>query len=149
MSSGKKSELITYGDPIKGAKNSIGNGNIAVGMLTATQAKLLAPVKTGQFRNSIQWETPSRRGGINDSPGETTSETLGRHPSKDEAFVGSSLARAVWLEYGTRKMDPKPSIRPAGLVVGKAGATKQELVTIVQDFIKQAVKNGPKRRYTK
>lgn len=58
------------------------------------RAKQLAPVDTGRLRASIQQEVGRDERGI-----------VGR--------VGTNVKYAVHLEYGTRRMTPRPFLRPA------------------------------------
>jgi len=60
------------------------------------RAKQLAPVRTGHLRNSIQTDVESN--GL-------------------AAHVGTSVAYAAYVEFGTRRMAPRPYLAPAAEAV--------------------------------
>ena len=61
-------------------------------LVVKTAAKTLAPVRTGNLRASIGSRVENLR---------------------QEAFVGSPVEYAPYVEYGTRYMQAKPYLRPA------------------------------------
>ena len=66
----------------------------AGGFVIENEAKMLAPVKTGNLRRSIHTEWSAT-------------------PTRGEARVGPSVDYAPYLEFGTRYMHPRPFLRPA------------------------------------
>jgi len=83
-------------------------------------AKMIVPVDTGQLRRSITTEVE-----INDK------NIVGR--------VGTNVKYAPYVELGTRKMSPRPYLRPALYgVIGYKGGTAQEasFESMVEDFVR-------------
>lgn len=58
------------------------------------RAKQLAPVDTGRLRSSIEHD-------------------VGRDSRGLVARIGTDVTYAIYLEFGTRRMTPRPFLRPA------------------------------------
>ncbi len=86
-----------------------------------TEAQILAPVRTGNLRRSITWETTVRT------------------PTRAVVSVGPHVDYAVYLEFGTRRMAPRPFLRPAfetkqqEALEGMKKAAADELIRAIQD----------------
>jgi hypothetical protein len=84
-------------------------------------AKELAPVDTGQLKNSIMWNTSKEEGDFNKGGGETAPDSakLDKPSSEVEGYVGSGLEYAGAVEYGRKIKHPipnypmQPYLRPA------------------------------------
>ncbi len=114
MSFGSKVERIQYGDPVKAAKSAVSQTNLEMGVRTASQAKLLAPVRYGQLRNSLS--ATSIRGEhklLNNQAGEPAPQLNTAGLQGDEVYVGSNSDHAVFMEHGTRFIAAQPFLRPA------------------------------------
>lgn len=84
-------KVVSY---VPQAINAVGKGTIK-GMLrtgeqVTAQAKALAPVDSGQLRNSISYGQDG-----------------------DDVIVSASAEHAVYQEFGTRNMSAQPFFRPA------------------------------------
>lgn len=113
-------KIVNYGNPTKAA--DFGNAEALAGVCiaVASQAKALSPVRFGQLRNSIMWNTQDKTGGLNDSPGKAESNSIAK-PPKNEGYVGSASDHAIPIEFGTRYMQAQPFLRPAGEIVTRKG----------------------------
>lgn len=100
-------EIIVYGNPLKGSKESVRNANIELLARVTATAKGLCPVDSGFLKNSIMWKTPGQEGGHEDG------KILQAEPEKDGGIVGSAMEYAIYVEFGTRKMGAQPYLRPA------------------------------------
>ena len=92
---------------------------IELGIIGTTIAKRKATFKnahgyvTGETKNSIQWVASNgKRGMMNDSSGKMAKRELSK-PQNNEVHVGATTNHAVYLEFGTRKMEPQQFLRPA------------------------------------
>lgn len=110
----KNFKFKKYGDPFKATRFGIEQGNIALGIVIVGQAKNLAPVDTGQLRNSIQYKT-QKQGSRSGFPG---LKEVVKKPA--DVIIGASVEHAVYQEFGTKRMKAQPYLRPAiELVVKK------------------------------
>ena len=74
----------------EGFKDAIERGLWAIGATAETYAKRLCPVDTGRLRNSIAHEVEGQ-----------------------DAYIGTNVEYAPFIEYGTSRMKPRPYLRPA------------------------------------
>jgi HK97 gp10 family phage protein len=110
----------------------------ALAIIGATQAKRLQKPDTGQLRNSIQWVIANgQRGGLNDSGSDSSAEGKLSTPLKGSAFVGATADYAVYQEFGTRYIAPRPFLRPSLALL--AGDTQK----VVKDKMDAEFKLGP------
>jgi HK97 gp10 family phage protein len=88
---------------------------LEVGIKVANQAKLLAPWRYGQLRNSISVATKDQTGiRLNDRASEKQAPPLRQDGLKEaEVYVGSNVGHAVPQEYGTKFQRPQPFLVPA------------------------------------
>jgi HK97 gp10 family phage protein len=100
-------EIIKYGDLTKGSTNSVKNGNIELLMRVTAQAKTLCPVQSGILRGSIMWKVPGKSGGHEE--GLVVEAT----PGEGDGLVGTATEYAIYVEFGTRRMEAQPYLRPA------------------------------------
>jgi len=103
-------EIIVYGNPLKGSKESVRNANIELLSRVTATAKSLCPVDTGFLKSSIMWKVPGQDGGHQGG------EVLDAEATKDGGLVGSAMEYAIYVEFGTRKMGAQPYLRPAILL---------------------------------
>lgn len=143
---GRQIEIRKFGNPAKGTKNGILQGNIALVSNVVAQTKLLAPVDDGQLRNSYMWKANGQEGGYNDSPKDPADMKLSYDlRNEKEACAGTAQPHAIWQEFGTRKMKPQPHFRPAIDLVVKGTPTKVVLAKIIAEEMKGPLKEGVKR----
>jgi HK97 gp10 family phage protein len=152
-------EVITFGDPIKGAEEGVDKVINATLAEIATQAKLFAPVyprqaseKTkkydkhtgGRLRNSIMYSGPSVDGGFNDGPGEKASSTekMNSKGKKGVGYVGTNVDYGTYIEFGTKYMKPQPFLRPALRAADGMGA--EEIGKYINDEVKKWTKKNKK-----
>lgn len=98
----------------------------AIAIKVTSQAKDLAPVDDGLLRNSLMWKTSQASGLLEE--GAPIDDTVS---ADNEALVGSSVEYAVYQEFGTRFMAPKPFLRPAAALIG--GAAVADIVKKIAD----------------
>ena len=137
--------IIRFGNPVNGATDGVEAGNLAIAINVTAQAKALAPVDTGQLRNSIMYKTPVKSGGHNDSGGEQSKAVISVNPRIGEAYVGANLDHAIYQEFGTRNIPPQPYLRPAIDQVAKGMPAASVLIKIEQEQMRGALKRGQKR----
>jgi HK97 gp10 family phage protein len=129
----KDVKVIKYGDPKKGAEESVDNGNLELVIRVAAQAKALTPVDSGILRNSIMWKVPGKNGG------RTEGNVLQVEPKKDSGIVGSATEYAAYVEFGTRRQAAQPYLRPAVQieVMGPNGANvmKEESIKAMTEAL--------------
>ena len=135
----KEVQIIKYGNPLKGADDSVKLTNIELLMKVTAQAKNLAPVAKvngGFLAGSIMWKVHNQKGGL------TEGNDIEYEPKKGEGVVGSNAHYAIYQEFGTRKMESKPFLRPAidMIVFGVSGAQAMKQSCIYA--MTQALKAG-------
>lgn len=129
-------------DAKSAVKASLKPSNIAIGVAIASQAKVLAPVKEGQLRNSISASSLSKTYLLNNRKGNTALglETTGL--KGDEVYVGSNSDHTIFQEYGTINQPAQPFLRPsAELIVGK-----KESSEIIKEFCREKMLEELKKR---
>ncbi len=117
--------LTTY-DMEEAIKKIDAKAVTAIAIKVTSQAKDLAPVDKGLLRNSLMWKTSKESGGLTE--GQPLTDAVG---ADNEALVGSSVEYAVYQEFGTRFMAPKPFLRPAAALIG--GAAVADIVKKIAD----------------
>lgn len=95
------------------------------------QAKALCPVDEGRLRNGIMWKTDDAEGGFNDQSGDLASEKINVVPKEYEAYVGTRVRYAPYVEFGTRRMRPQPYLRPSILIYAR-NVGRAEVVRMIQ-----------------
>lgn len=120
---GKELEQLFRSLPLELQKKALRKAARAAGKIVAASAKSLAPVKTGALRNAIKVRAMRRsrkpRVGIIVGPS-----------ARD--FVGDQFYAAM-IEYGTKKMAPKPFMRPA------FQATEKAATALFRDELKKQI----------
>jgi len=100
----------------------------------AAQAKALCPVAIvngGRLRNGIMWKTDDAEGGFNDQSGDLASEKINVVPKEYEAYVGTRVRYAPYVEFGTRRMRPQPYLRPSILLYAR-NVGRAEVIKMIQ-----------------
>lgn len=100
---------------IRAIDGTLEEGILKTAIEVTAQAKDLCPVADymgGNLKGSIQWKTDKGQSG-----GDTSSTALTEQPPKNGAIVGTPVEYAVYQEFGTRKMNAQPFLRPAMDVV--------------------------------
>ena len=134
------------GDAIKGTKKGLKQSNLETAIIGSTEAKSLAPVKYGQFRNSIMYGGFSAEG--DKVTGDYSADDDGASPVdvsiKDgEAFFGSNTDHTLEVEYGTKNMAAQPTLRPAAkLAQGKSVRQVKALIAFwtIESIVKGKIK---------
>ena len=96
---------------IRAIDGTLEEGILKTAIEVTSEAKKLAPVAKiygGNLEGSIQWKTDKGRSG-----GDTSSTALTEQPPKNGAIVGTPVEYGVYQEFGTRKMNAQPFLRPA------------------------------------
>lgn len=75
-------------------EGDIGKDLVKRALRVQRRAKQIAPVDTGRLRSSVEYEA-------------------GRDSRGLVARIGTDVTYAVYLEFGTRRMAPRPFLRPA------------------------------------
>lgn len=101
----------------KAISETLDNGILALAVDITAQAKDICPVADfmgGNLKGSIQWVVDGGQSG----GGETGSQLTERPPERG-AIVGTPVEYGVYQEYGTRKMNAQPFLRPAVYIKGQ------------------------------
>ena len=132
----KEVQIIKYGNPLKGADESIKLTNIELLTKVTSQAKTLAPLDDGLLKGSLMWKTKEQSDGL------TKGSPLSMSPGDGEGIVGSATFYAGYQEFGTRKMPAQPFLRPAidMVMFGASGAQAMKQSCIYA--MTQALKAG-------
>ena len=124
---------------IRAIDGTLGGGITNLAVNITAQAKDLCPVADymgGNLKGSIQWKTDKGQSG-----GNTSSTALTEHPPKDGAVVGTPVEYGVYQEFGTRKMNAQPFLRPAmDLVSGEP--LKQAMYKAFFDTVPRELKKA-------
>lgn len=105
-----KANLLVNPDVMQAIIDGVEKGIITLCSNIRSQAVVLAPVDTGELRNSIVWKTSKANIG----------EIAGvAEPEEMEGYVGTGLEYAPYQEFGTRRMAPQPFLRPAIAIEAK------------------------------
>ena len=131
-------KIITYGNSVKGANDSVKQGNLELVMKVTAAAKTLAPWDTGILRNSIMWKVPGESGG------HTEGNTVQAEPEEGNGLVGTATEYAAYVEFGTRRQAAQPYLRPAvqSELLGSNGANTMKEACI--KAMKEALNKGKK-----
>lgn len=109
--------FIQYGGNDRGIDEGLEEAVLKIAAKITANAKSAAPVDTGELRASIGFKTPNT---------ETASPELSPTPKDTEAYVGSAESYASYQEFGTRKMEAQPYLRPA--VEAVKGKPAEEII---------------------
>ena len=100
-------KIIIYGDLLKGSSDSVDDVNKKLLENVTNTAKNLAPVDSGDLKNTIMWKTDK------DTGGHDGGNTIQSQPSEGSGVIGSASDHAIYVEFGTRDIDAQPYLRPA------------------------------------
>ena len=132
-------EIIAYGNPLEGSKNSIEKANIELLSNITAQAKALTPVDTGFLRGSLMWKVPGTEGGFEQGNKVTVK------PEKESGLVGSAMEYAIYVEFGTRYMDAQPYLRPAVMMEAFGAKAEQVMAWRSSEEITKAFRKGKRK----
>jgi len=97
----------------------VGRTALEVGYVVSSQAKLLINNVTGLLASSIHVRSMGG-GSMPESPGKYgsgknfyTARPIQDPDSDNEVFVGTSVSYAPWVEFGTRRHEALPFLRPS------------------------------------
>lgn len=91
----------------------------AIGLTAESYAKADCPVDTGRLRNSITFALAGEEANIKEykDDNENTYTYSGTAPSDKKGersvFIGTNVEYADFIEAGTKRMKPRPYLRPA------------------------------------
>lgn len=140
-------EVIEYGDVPKAVSEGNENALIEIANAVTNTATALAPVDTGQLRNSIMWEVKGADGGFNDGSGKTPAERkLSKNPKDGEAYVGSALLHSIYNEFGTRRMAAQPFLRPAITEETSGTRAVRTIKKLQEESVANGMKKGPRKK---
>lgn len=131
--------VVIKGKPFLGVEKGNQDSLLKTAIKVSNQAKILAPTDKGQLRNSVMYRTEKIDGGFNNSGGKKAPNELQVKAKKGEAYVGSNLDYATYQEYGTRKMNAQPFLRPAVDIV-----KLDDVVPIMRKEMEKALRKGTK-----
>ena len=124
---------------IRAIDGTLEEGILKTAIEVTSEAKKLAPVAKiygGNLEGSIQWVTDKGQSG-----GDSSSTALTERPPKNGAIVGTPVEYAVYQEFGTRKMNAQPFLRPAmDLVSGEP--LKQAMYKAFFDTVPRELKKA-------
>jgi HK97 gp10 family phage protein len=101
-------------------RNCMHKSALEIGLIVESQAKALAPKKTGRLQGSITTQPADGNGTRPQAPADQ-SDVISPPHEPGEVFVGTALEYAGWQEFGKKHMDAQPFLRPAlELAKGKA-----------------------------
>lgn len=146
---GKDIKIVKNIFATAGTLNGDFQGVMKTAVLMATAAKRSAPRDSGRLRNSIMYTANradgyAEEGGFNTGSGEqaTSDEKLDRRALgggflRATAWVGTNVFYAPYVEYGTRRQQPQPYLRPALDVVRNPSGAR-EIVQQWRDEMQKA-----------
>lgn len=105
--------------------------------ITAT-AKDIAPVAKkygGNLKGSIQWAQDGGKSG-----GAENANQLTEQPPEGGAIVGTPVEYGVYQEFGTRKMFPRPFLRPAIDIEAKGAPLREAMARAFFDSVSKELK---------
>lgn len=132
--------VTSFGDLPKAIKE--GNTKALLELVTrvTAQAKSLAPVDTAELKNSIMGQVKGGDYGHQGGP------KINESPKTGEGYVGSAVAHGIYNEFGTRKMQAQPWLRPA-IAAEASGAKVSKVVKDLQvEAVKKGMAKGPRKK---
>lgn len=101
-------EVIRFGNVPEAVKEGSEKAILELVERVVSQAKVHAPVDTGQLRNSIMGRVKGQDVG---NPG---GERISEQPREGEGYVGTAVLHGIYMEFGTRfNKRAQPFLRPA------------------------------------
>lgn len=118
---------------IKGNSEGIDKAMLIMAGQVTSQAKQNInsndTIDTGKLIGSVMWKGQGKSGGHTKGP------TLSTNP-RSGYIVGTATEYAVYIEFGTRKMFPKPFLRPAVDVVAKGSTLDAAMKKAIMESLK-------------
>jgi len=112
MSFDVKTKVEWNGPDVKvRGRKVVGKTSYETGLVVEGQAKTLCAVDSGRLRGSITTQTRGMGTGT-EAPAQASDKISA--PGDDlETFVGTAVFYGPYVEFGTRRMDSQPFLRPA------------------------------------
>ena len=110
-------------------------GAIEIAVNVTTQAKLFAPVaviKGGRLKNSIMWLSSWGKKG-----GNKGGDVLREKPEENSIHIGTAVEYGLYQEFGTRKMEAQPFLRPAADMVVNGTTAKRAMLKAMLDSVRE------------
>jgi HK97 gp10 family phage protein len=121
---------------IKGNSDGIDKAMLIMAGKVTAQAKQNInsndTIDTGKLIGSVMWKGQGKTGGHTKGP------FLSYNP-RSGYIVGTATEYAVYIEFGTRKMFPKPFLRPAIGVVAKGNSLDSSMKKAITESLKMRV----------
>lgn len=133
---------LKYGNPKDAVEEGKKVSNLMIGVAIANQAKLLAPVKYGQLRNSLSASNTKETRALNNRPGEQAEPLDTSGLTGDDVLAGSNSDHAIFQEYGTIKQPAQPFLRPATELI----IQRKDPAEIVAKYNREAMEKEFKSR---
>jgi len=93
-------------------RNCMHKSALEIGLIVESQAKALAPKKTGRLQGSITTQ-PAEGNGTRPQAPATAADEISPPREPGEVFVGTALEYAPYVEYGTVRTEAQAFLRPA------------------------------------
>lgn len=110
----------------------------------SAQAKSFAPVDLGQLRNSIMGRVKQHDFNLNNSGGESAPAITPR-AREGEGYVGSNTLYSVYQEFGTRRTNAQPYLRPAIAIEANGMKVAAAVKKYENESVQREVRKGPKK----
>lgn len=130
---------LKINEAIRAIDNTTVLGVTNTAIKITAQAKELCPVADyfgGNLKGSIQWESDGKSGG------DTSGTSLTEKPSKNGAIVGTPVEYGVYQEFGTRKMNAQPFLRPAVDIVANGKSGEEAMATAFRNTVPRELKKA-------
>lgn len=118
---------------IRAVRKATFEGVIQTAVEVTAQAKDLCPVADymgGNLKGSIQWQADGgKEGGLENG------NKLNVSIPKEGAVVGTPVHYGVYQEFGTRKMNAQPFLRPAIDIIVRGKSLKQSMYRAFFDTV--------------
>lgn len=100
-----------------------------------SQAKSLAPVDTGEGKNSIMWVSSRSEGGNQGGP-KLSKGGLGKLAFR----VGTAVLHMLYQEFGTRFMAAQAFLRPAVFIVTEGASYTAAMARAMADTVREKMR---------
>jgi len=92
-------------------KRAVGKTVMELGLQVESQAKALSPIDSGRLAGSIT--TQMKNFGTSPEAPASSGDVVQKPKVDNEAYVGTAVFYAPYVEFGTVKSDAQPFLRPA------------------------------------
>lgn len=133
-------EIVSYGDIPKAIEEGSKAAILELVTKVTAQAKSLAPVDTGQLRGSIMGEVKGGEFGHQEGP------RINKNPKDGEGYVGTAVLHGIYNEFGTRKLQAQPFLRPAISAETGGGKAAKIIKALQLDAVKKGMAKGPRKK---